>query len=259
MRILEQIRPFLYEYESNGHLLLTLSNEAIKETLKQKVYDDNKLALHSALIKYFTGNQTERSYVELPWNLFKIDNNERLADFLSDIDNYLAFIKNNQQEDIIVYLNYLAKGDVFFIKIVEKYKQLNEAVPDVYNLITALLQNSNKSSILQSFLCFGEQLFNDNPEMLSGIYQKYAIGLTGYQRMPYMEKSLEQAFKVKENNPSELAKLYNSLGISARECVLFKLAESSFQKSLREYNRDDAAGINKINSLDVLILSLIHI
>ncbi len=253
LRILEQIRPFLYEYESNGHLLLTLSNEAIKETLKQKVYDDNKLALHSALIKYFTGNQTERSYVELPWNLFKIDNNERLADFLSDIDNYLAFIKNNQQEDIIVYLNYLAKGDVFFIKIVEKYKQLNEAVPDVYNLITALLQNSNKSSILQSFLCFGEQLFNDNPEMLSGIYQKYAIGLTGYQRMPYMEKSLEQAFKVKENNPSELAKLYNSLGISARECVLFKLAESSFQKSLREYNRDDAAGINKINSLDVLI------
>ncbi|MCL1046850.1 DUF4062 domain-containing protein [Shewanella electrodiphila] len=253
LRIFEQIRPFLHEYESNGHLLLTLSNEAITETLKQKVYDGDKLAIHSALIKYFTSNQTERSYVELPWNLFKINNNEGLADFLSSIDNYLAFVKSNQQEDIIVYLNYLAKDDVFFIKIVEKYKQLNEVIPDVYNLITTLLLNSNKSNILQSFLSYGEQLFNDNPEMLSGIYQKYAIGLTGYQRMPYMEKSLEQALKVKEINPSKLAKIYNSIGISARGSVFFKLAESSFQKSLREYNKDNTAGINKFYSLDVLI------
>jgi len=253
LRIFEQIKPFLHEKEVNGYSLLTFSNEAITTTLKQTLYDDNKRALHSDLIRYFTQHSTQRTYIELPWSLFKIDDNQSLASFLSKIDNYHAFLENNKRSCVRMYLNYLAKYDTFFVKILEEYKQLNPPSPATYNLIVALLINCRKESIVKDFLAHGMQVFHDNPEMLCGIYQKQGTINSGYARFAYIEKSVEQALKQKEMPLVEFAKLYNSLGISAKKTGQFKIAESSFQNALRVYNKNGNTALHTFYYLDVLI------
>ncbi|QOY53238.1 ankyrin repeat domain-containing protein [Candidatus Sulfurimonas baltica] len=80
-RLSEQLRPFVNERLIDGEKLITPFHRIIAETIEKEYYEDKKENLHKELAYYFDLENhliTQRSFNELPWALYKLDDFEEL-------------------------------------------------------------------------------------------------------------------------------------------------------------------------------------